>query len=676
MTSTAKTTAATNLDTGFLVDGQTADAGDVLTPFNDAEEAIDQARETVSVSPDDTHVKHLDDALAVSPPLTKAIQDAAGDESLMLTAGTKLTALDALLSAAGKVQAAAVDSEAATSGYALVANGSGGVSWADASGGGATPVDVNGTAGEALAERDLVYLAGDGEWYKLDIDADPIAVGWPRGVVNESGGIAAAATGSIRLLGEVAGFSGLAPGALVYASTTAGAATQTKPVATGGGQVAIVPVGVAVSSTTVLVLPYFRSRFVKRETLAADGTLTVEHFDDEATRTREVRALNNVTGDTSLASYGAANQDADVALKGPSAAGGTTSGADTGGDYLIGYLYGADRQLAQSFQVAAGRLSQFKVTLNANTGSPTGDITWRIETDDSGLPSGDLVDDGLGGAATGSFTPVPSSENTINVTDGVLLAAGTAYWLVLSTSESEGNGYNWDANIGTYADGMLAQASSGAWSAQPSIDAHFAVTTSAISAKDRLAQGFQIGSGASTGEARLYLKKVGSPTGDLTLKLYTDSGGEPDALVTDGTSNAVAASSLSSSYGWITFTFPDPPALSASTTYWLVLETTDSASDDNHVVWGADASTPSYADGEMKSEASSTWSAESKDAVFNVFDAAGDYVEPMNIGSWSLEDAKVAARFDDGSGASAATQTTFKNKHTASLDLTCEVVLP
>jgi hypothetical protein len=121
-----------------------------------------------------------------------------------------------------------------------------------------------------------VYLANDGEWYKIDADADPVAVGWPRGIVNEVGGIGNGSNGSIRLLGEVAGFSGLTPGALVYASTTAGAATQTKPAATnGGGQVAIVPVGVAISSTTVMALPYFRSRFVKRETLAAEGALRI-----------------------------------------------------------------------------------------------------------------------------------------------------------------------------------------------------------------------------------------------------------------------------------------------------------------------------------------------------------------------------------------------------------------
>lgn len=165
--------------------------------------------------------------------------------------------------------------------------------------------------------------------------------------------------------------------------------------------------------------------------------------------------------------------------------------------------------------------------------------------------------------------------------------------------------------------------------------------------KTKLAQSFKSGAAATVGSIRLWLKRVGSPAGNLSVKIYADynvtnpwklgnatysklgtttklgadSSYPGVTLITNATSRNVSAALLETGYRWITFTFPTPPVIAATTTYWIVLETTDSVNASNYVVWGADASSPSYTDGEMKNYISS-WKLENADACFEVYAAA------------------------------------------------------
>lgn len=136
---------------------------------------------------------------------------------------------------------------------------------------------------------------------------------------------------------------------------------------------------------------------------------------------------------------------------------------------------------------------------------------------------------------------------------------------------------------------------------------------------DKLAQSFEVEGTQTIASVDLWLKKVGNPTGTMTLRIETDNSGDPSGTLADANLTAtLVESSLGTSYANAMFTFSTPTSISGSTTYWAVLSTDRAVSDANYVVWGADGSTPSYADGEMKSEISSTWSAESKDAIFAV----------------------------------------------------------
>ena len=542
--------------------------------------------------------------------------------------------------------------------------------------GSAGVVDVTGTAGEDLAERARVYLdLSDEEWYKVDTDATATVKLSPiRGFVAESGGILNGNTGTIRTQGVLGGFSGLSAG-LVYGSTTAGGYTQTKPAVTdGGGQVAIDTAGESISATEVLI-QRFPVEYAERETLANNGTLTIEHHADAATYTRQTIAtiITSESG-TSIESYADTNQDVGVPLRGPSGAGATTdTGAQSGALLPIGNFSGTSYAQAQSFQVTAGRLSQITFDLGANGGTPTGTITWEIQSDNTGEPSNSVLQ-------TGTHTPTASANNTITVTNGIFLAASTTYWLVLyaTSAQSSGNYWQWTAkSTGTYADGQRAYASSPytSWTAD-AYDCTCTITTAAVSVGDKLAQGFQVTGAQTVGSVELYLEKVGSPTGMMTLRIETDNAGDPSgSLVDANATTTLAESSLTTSYGAISFVFATAFAISGSTQYHIVLSTDRSTDTSNYVLWGSDASTPSYANGEMKSEASSSWSAESKDAIFDVLEEDTEYHEKCVIGRWSGGTRDCAIRYDDGSAADQSIKTTFKNVTGSSVDMTCIVRL-
>lgn len=81
MTSTAKSGITAN--TAGLIDLTTAEAADVLNPLTDLLNAIKSGR--VSVTANDTHVKHLDDAITVGAGLSKSVTSPGGSEGLQIS---------------------------------------------------------------------------------------------------------------------------------------------------------------------------------------------------------------------------------------------------------------------------------------------------------------------------------------------------------------------------------------------------------------------------------------------------------------------------------------------------------------------------------------------------------------------------------------------------------------
>jgi hypothetical protein len=333
-----------------------------------------------------------------------------------------------------------------------------------------------------------------------------------------------------------------------------------------------------------------------------------------------------VTATPSFASeYASSNVDTNVYLRGNTGAGGTTTWATTqdGVDHaIVGHNGSFHIWTAQSFQVTAGVLSQFVIKHYANTGSPTGTITWEVRTNNAGVPSSTIL-------ASGTYTPVASADNTITVLEGIALQASTTYWLNLRPTNVQSATNYWGIKLHSssdeYANGkVMGSVDSGASWLDP-VGAPFdedilgTITTEAVATKDKLAQSFVVGTAQSVDTVELYLRKIGSPTGTMTLRIETNDGVTPSGtLAHSSASTTLAESSLTTSFALTTFTFSPAPVLLTGQTYWLVLSTDRSASATDFVSWGADASSPSYSDGNMRSYASSTWSAESKDAAFSL----------------------------------------------------------
>lgn len=275
--------------------------------------------------------------------------------------------------------------------------------------GGVTGIDV--TAGVSLTARDAAYLnPSDNKIYPIDANAAPAAAGMVRGFVQNT--VSADAPAVLVVSGILDGFTGLTPYQLVYADTTGdGTYTQTRPAPSlDSGQMAIVQMGIAISATEVFVMPGFldnRVRYQKRFSPALDETTTLEHGKNASGFGRIFRAY--VTQALTLTEYGSGNQDSDVYIKGPDGAGATIATSASGSSGQIGTNSGGVIvRRAQSFTITAGIFTSFDVELGANNGSPTGTITWSIQTNSGSVPSGSVL-------STGTWTPTPSSVNTINV---------------------------------------------------------------------------------------------------------------------------------------------------------------------------------------------------------------------------------------------------------------------
>jgi hypothetical protein len=80
--------------------------------------------------------------------------------------------------------------------------------------------------------------------------------------------------------------------------------------------------------------------------------------------------------------------------------------------------------------------------------------------------------------------------------------------------------------------------------------------------------------------AKFYLKKILNPAGTMVAKLWANSSGSPGTLL--ATSDAISASTLSTSYGLITFTFSgaNRVALPTGVSYWIGVDYTSGTSTD------------------------------------------------------------------------------------------------
>lgn len=86
---------------------------------------------------------------------------------------------------------------------------------------------------------------------------------------------------------------------------------------------------------------------------------------------------------------------------------------------------------------------------------------------------------------------------------------------------------------------------------------------------DHLAQGFLCGFSGTLDNIRISLSKSGSPTGNLTVKLYADSANtNPTGSALSTCSSTLDVSTVSSSQTEYTISFPNDYSLVSGTRYW------------------------------------------------------------------------------------------------------------
>ncbi len=131
---------------------------------------------------------------------------------------------------------------------------------------------------------------------------------------------------------------------------------------------------------------------------------------------------------------------------------------------------------AQSFQVSeTTSYSAVEVRRGGTTsGSPSGNWTLRIETDNSGVPSGTLAD------ANASVVVTPPAINTVikgTFATQVSLSASTTYWLVV-LCDNQATNVKWTISCtepSNYANGVRAYSEDGTWHAQGTVDSYFKI---------------------------------------------------------------------------------------------------------------------------------------------------------------------------------------------------------
>jgi len=100
------------------------------------------------------------------------------------------------------------------------------------------------------------------------------------------------------------------------------------------------------------------------------------------------------------------------------------------------------------------------------------------------------------------------------------------------------------------------------------------------------------------------LKKVGTPTHNITVHIYGSTGTEPNEADIIDSSDTVSASTLTTSYAYITFTGLSAE-LTSGTEYWLVIQ--NAAGDGSNYVAGQVDTGCDYEEGTLYSSNGTTW---------------------------------------------------------------------
>lgn len=161
-----------------------------------------------------------------------------------------------------------------------------------------------------------------------------------------------------------------------------------------------------------------------------------------------------------------------------------------------------------------------------------------------------------------------------------------------------------------------------------------------------VAQSFKPSTSQNIGKISLKLKKFGSPP-NVTVRLLKDASGKPDKsnVLASGT---LYANLVTNAYGYIDVTFTTTPALTAGTTYWIVIDTNSDNS--NYWSWSEDT-LQQYTNGSASwspnwQASNPTWNSIQADLGFKTY--MGGVVTGISMGSGSKINGNVHAHVING----------------------------
>lgn len=130
----------------------------------------------------------------------------------------------------------------------------------------------------------------------------------------------------------------------------------------------------------------------------------------------------------------------------------------------------------------------------------------------------------------------------------------------------------------------------------------------------RLAQQFTASAAGRLSKVSINLKNPNGATGTVIVEIWDNSDGEPGEMLAR---SSIGANSITSSYSYQTARFVEPPLVSSSTTYWIVVYIQATGEDPYN--W---SSTTSASTALSSTDAGTTWSSESFALNFRQYYAA------------------------------------------------------
>lgn len=283
---------------------------------------------------------------------------------------------------------------------------------------------VPGLAGETVARGALVYFDNvSNEWKNANASTAAKVLDVKLGIAQGAAMAGNAIPGGIMWQGLDTNQSGLTNGVTQYASNTPGAISPTPGTVNAA-------IGIAASATTLMFSPFFNVQITSDQMNAMAGKSgstpnATDVYEDYADTTDGNAVDQSQTTETTGTPFGQANA--------------TTK----------------PNMLAQSFIAGKTPITSIDFYKVADVGTFTGSVTFSIQADNAGKPSGTAL--ATATISNGTYEALSIGDNVATFGAPYIPTLGKTYWIVAQTSTADNSNYpNLGINTAGGYSGQLA----------------------------------------------------------------------------------------------------------------------------------------------------------------------------------------------------------------------------